>query len=424
MRKIALAVTAVAALSAGLQTPAFAAVPDAPTDVKISWADSNNIKLTWVDTDLANSVFWQFPGGNELKFADVTSTAPNEFLVPKSIFSRNVDKMKLIVKSSNADGASAPAPSAEFDTFLPAVPALKDANLVAVSTASISWTLAAVADQTPGDPLDVAGPGSVKANIDLPGTATNSHTFAAGQTSGVLPPVARPAAIRLSAVNEWGESAQDAKVLRVGSLAAGITVPARAVYGARLAIKSTLDLFTSEGREERASGIKVELQARAKSTDAWKTYGRYAGNTTAAFDTGIASLGNRQYRLLVPARKIVGTNVIALTPATSTSAKSSTTLTKFISAGFTPAVANRGANVDLSARISPASTVKARLQFWDGRSWFDAGPLQFNKGYALQHGSAGDEPGSARFRITVPAVLVNGLTVSATTSSAFTLTVR
>ncbi|GAB3937458.1 hypothetical protein GCM10029976_050520 [Kribbella albertanoniae] len=421
MRKIALAVTAVAALSVGLQTPAFAVAPDAPTDLTVAWVDGK-VHLTWKDNGDANLVYAEYDGGTPGLIASLTAAGGNEISLTNPLTAS--DKVRLIVKASNGTEVSEGTATPVFDTRRPAVPALKDANLVAVSTASISWTLAAVADQTPGDPLDVAGAGAVKANIDLPGTATNSHTFAVGATSGVLPAVARPAAIKLSAVNEWGDSAQDVKVLRVGSLAAGMTVPARAVYGSRLAIKSTLDLFTSEGREERASGIKVELQARAKTTDAWKTYGRYAGNTTAAFETGIASLGNRQYRLLVPARKIVATNVIALTPATSTSAKSSVTLTKFISAGFTPAVANRGANVDLSARISPASTVKARLQFWDGQAWFDAGPLQFNNGYALQHGGAGDEPGSARFRITVPAVLVNGLTVSATTSSAFTLTIR
>ncbi len=421
MRRFALAATAVAALAAGLQTPAFAAAPDVPTDVTVSWV-GGKVQLSWKDTDAANLISIEYDGAQPVDIAQVTATGANEYS-PSTVF-KAADKVRLIVKASNGTEWSEGVATPWFDTRRPAVPALKDANLVSTATAAISWTLAAVADQTPSDPLDIAGPGSVKANIDLPGTATASHTFAAGQTSGVLPPVARPAAIKLSAVNEWGESAQDVKVLRVGSLAAGMTVPARAVYSSRLAIKSTLDLFTSEGREERASGIKVELQARAKGTDAWKTYGRYAGNTTTAFDTGIAALGNRQYRLLVPARKIVATNVIALTPATSTSAKSSTTLVKFVSAGFTPAVASRGANVDLSARIQPASTVKARLQFWDGRTWFDAGPLQFTNGYALQHGGAGEDAGSARYRITVPAVVVNGLTVSATTSSAFTLTVR
>ncbi len=421
MRRFALAATAVAALTAGLQTPAFAAAPDAPTDVTVSWV-AERVNLKWNDAGEANQIFAEYDGGTPTLIASVTGEDGNVASLANPLAAS--DKVRLIIKSVVGSEVSEGAATPVFDTRRLAVPVLQDANLAANLTTSLTWTLAAVADQTPGDPLDLPGTGAVRANIDLPGTAIGRHDFAAGATSGVVPAQARPAALRLSAVNEWGESAQSTKVVRLGTMGAGMTVPARAVYSSRLAIKSTLDLFTSEGREERASGIPVELQARAKTTDAWKTYGRYSGNTTAAFDTGIAALGNRQYRLLVPARKIVATNVIALTPATSTSAKSSTTLVKFLSAGFTPSIARVGANVDLSARIQPASTVKARLQFWDGRTWFDAGPLQFTNGYALQHGGAGDEPGSARYRITVPAVLVNGLTVSATTSSAFTLTVK
>ncbi|WP_344159460.1 hypothetical protein [Kribbella yunnanensis] len=422
MRKFALAATAVAALSVGLQTPAFAAAPDAPTELTVGWADKS-VHLTWKDNGEANTVHLEDLDTNQSRLvAEVLSTSANDVVLPPT-FGQNA-RVRLVVKAVAGSEVSTGTATPEFDTQTPGQPVLQDANLATNLTTTLKYSQAAVVDKNPGDPLDLpATDKALTAFVDLPGTATNSYPLDPGATSATIPAQARPASIQLIAANEWG-SFRATKSVRLGTLGAGISVPASAVYTSRLAIKSTIDLFTSEGREERASGIPVELQARAGTTDAWKTYGKYAGNTTTAFDTGIASLGNRQYRLWVPARKIVSTNVIALTPATSTSAKSSKTLIKFISAGFTPAVARRGANVDLSARISPASTVKARLQFWDGQRWFDAGPLQFTKGYALQHGGAGDEPGSARFRITVPAVVVNGLTVSATTSSAFTLTVR
>ncbi|WP_405064100.1 hypothetical protein OG474_21285 [Kribbella sp. NBC_01505] len=422
MRKIALAVTAVAALSAGLQTPAFAAAPDAPTDFKIAIKDLH-VHLTWTDTDAKNVVYVEKEGEAPYVAGTIEASAPNDLLIPGFRLKAS-DKTRLIVKSVVEGEESAGAVSDWFDTHRPAVPALKDANLAANLSTTLSWTLGAVADSTPNDPLDVPGNGTVRASVDGPGSTGLETDFATGATSGTLAPQPRPAAINLSAWNEWGFSAKDVKTVRLGTMSAGLSVPVSAVYSSTLGMKTTLDLFTSEGREERASGIPVELQARASATGSWKTYGRFSGNTTAAFNTGLASLGNRQYRILVPARKVVSGNVIALTPASSTSAKSSKTYIKFLSAGFTPSTAKRGANVDLSAKIQPASTVKARLEFFDGRSWFDVGYLQFNKGAAIQHGSAGAEAGSSRYRVTVPAVVVNGLTVSATSSAAFTLTVK
>ncbi|MFI5736442.1 hypothetical protein ACIA49_40375 [Kribbella sp. NPDC051587] len=422
MRKFALAATAVAALSVGLQTPAFAAAPDAPTDLAISWA-GEDVRVTWNDDNARSIVYIEKDGEAPFIAMSLPETGPNEALL-KTFGLKESDKTRIIVKSEVGSELSDGAVSDWFDTHRPAVPALKDANLAANLTTSLSWTLAAATDSTPNDPLDVDGNGTVKATVDLPGTATSTYTFATGATSGTIPAQARPAAIRLNTVNEWGASALDTKVVRLGTLGAGVTVPASAVYSSRLGIKSTLDLFTSEGREERASGIPVELQARATATAPWKTYGRYAGNTTAVFDTGIASLGNRQYRLWVPARKAVSANTIALTPATSTSAKSSKTLIKFVSNGFTPATAKPGANSDLTAKIQPASTVKGVLQGWDGKTWGNVFAVQFTKGSLVVHGSAGTDRGTFKFRINLPAVTVNGLTLSPTTSGAFTLTVR
>ncbi|MFF1817087.1 hypothetical protein ACFVWG_07310 [Kribbella sp. NPDC058245] len=422
MRKFALAATAVAALSVGLQTPAFAAAPDAPTDFKISLVDMH-VHLTWADDNAKNIVYVEQEGQAPYAAATVLETAPNDLSLP-AFRIKESDKTRLIVKSEVGGELSEGAVSDWFDTHRPAAPALKDANLAANLTTTLSWTLGAVADSTPNDPLDVPGDGAVTADVDLPGANGATVNFDRGATSGTIAPQARPAAIKLSAYNDWGYGPSDTRIVRLGTLGAGVTVPASAVYGSRLGIKSTLDLFTSEGREERASGIPVELQARATATAPWKTYGRYAGNTTAAFDTGIASLGNRQYRLWVPARKAVSANTIALTPAISTSAKSSKTLIKFVSNGFTPGTARPGANSDLTAKIQPASTVKGVLQEWGGKTWGNVFAVQFSKGSLVVHGSAGTDRGTYKFRISLPAVTVNGLTLSPTTSGAFTLTVR
>ncbi|TDD57466.1 hypothetical protein E1263_23745 [Kribbella antibiotica] len=423
MRKIALAVTAVAALSAGLQTPAFAAAPDAPTDFTIAIQDLH-LQLAWKDDNAKNIVYVEQEGQAPYVLTTLAETAANQFALP-AFRLKESDKTRLIVKSEVNGELSEGAVSAWFDTHRPAAPVLQDANPDGQNT-KLTWTLAAVADSTPNDPLDVAGTGTVRATTSSPGGHSYSQDFPAGSTSGVVSAHPRPSRINLSAWNEWGGSSDAVKVVRLGTLGAGITVPAKAVYGARLGIKSTLDLFTSEGREERASGIKVELQARGKTTDAWKTYGRYDGNTTTAFDTGIAALGNRQYRLFVPARKVVSGNVIVLTPATSTSAKSSTTSIKFVSAGFTPGTVKPYGDSSLTAKIQPAATVKGMLQYYNSvsKKWINALPVQFKNGALLVRDSAGDTRGTTHFRINLPAITVGGLTLSATTSATFGLTIK
>ncbi|MET7283508.1 hypothetical protein ABZS29_35100 [Kribbella sp. NPDC005582] len=424
MRKFALAAAAVAALTAGLQAPAWAAAPDVPTGVTIAWADSSNIKLTWTDTGEANTVYWQLPGGNELKFGDVASTAANEFLFPASVLAKNLDKVKLIVKSTNADGESASAPSPEFDTFVPAAPALQDATLAANLSTQLKWTLPATSDATPGDPLDARGYEGIEVTALRPNGTTQSLGVYSFATDGAtIAPQPRPTTFTLTSISPWGK-AKGARTVKLGTLGAGITVPASAQFSNRLPIKSTLDLFTSPGREERASGIKVELQARAKTTDAFKTYGRYDGNTTAAFDTGIAALGNRQYRLWVPARKVATSNVIVLTPATSTSVKSSKTYVKFGTGGFSPSVVRVGARSTFSVKILPAVSVKAQLQGWTGSKWIALGDLPLTKGSYVERGDIETERYTVRVRVIAPTVVVNGLTVLANTSPAYNLTVK
>ncbi|MFC9694010.1 hypothetical protein ACFTSF_36035 [Kribbella sp. NPDC056951] len=427
MRKLALAATAVAALSVGLQTPAFAAAPDAPTDVTIAWADSDNIKLTWTDDGLANAIYRQLPGGDEVKYVDLSSTHANEFLVPTRALAASQDHVKLIVRSVNPEGESAPTASPEFDTLVPVAPVLQDANLSASLSTALSWTQAATTDGTPNDPLDnPAYEGIDISALRYNGVVDSLGRWAAGTTSVTVPPQSsRPTTLILSSFSPWGK-ANAAKTVKLGFLGVYTTVPASALYSNRLAIKSMLELYTSPGREERASGIPVELQARAKSTDAWKTYGRYSGTTTATFDTGIASLGNRQYRLWVPARKVVAGNVIVLTPAASTGAKSSKTLVKIVSGGFNPAVSRRGSRWTFSLKILPAVTARGTWQYWnwDTNTWYSDGKIQLTKGSYFYRSEPDFELGTIRLRVVAPTVVVNGLTVNANTSPGYNQTIR
>jgi hypothetical protein len=277
-----------------------------------------------------------------------------------------------------------------------------------------------VEDITPNDPLDQ--PDSLKALVVEPNGDAHKHQLGAGSPSGVVPPLAGPANIDLIASSGWG-SAYGPRVARIGTVHAGFTVPTQQVCGNRLASKSTLKQFMGDGAQ-RATGIPVELQARASSTASWKAYGRYAGNTTTAFDTGIATLGNRQYRLWVPAQKSATQTAITVIPATSASAKSSVTLAKFTAAGFTPSTAQVGATVKLSVKIQPASTVQGVLQRWDGKKWINGTKIQLKNGTALVPIKASGRGTTSRYRVALGPILFNGLHLNATQSPTFTLTVR
>ncbi|GAB3937453.1 hypothetical protein GCM10029976_050510 [Kribbella albertanoniae] len=425
MRRVAATTAAAAALlTAGLATPAWAAAPDAPTDVKVAFGADEKVQLTWKDNGEANVVYLKYQNDPTLlEVAKVAAADANDVLVPRGIFA-HADHVQLVVKAAVAEELSEPGLSPEFDTLVLPAPVLQDANLLPNLSTQLKWTQAAIADGTPNDPLDDPLRDGVEVTALRPNGKTESLGFVqAPATTFTFVPQPRPTTFTLYSSNPWGQ-AKAVKTVKVGTLGAGITVPATAAYSTRLAIKSTLDLFTSPGREERASAIPVELQARAKTTDAWKTYGRYAGNTTTAFDTGIASLGNRQYRLWVPARKVVSGNVIVLTPASSTSAKSSKTFINYAGSGFSPSTGRIGTRWTFSVKIQPAVTVQGKLQFWDGRAWFDAGPLPITKGSYVERGGPETERVSIRVRVTVPTVVVNGLTVNATTSSAYNLTIR
>ncbi len=419
MRKLAaVAASAVLLTAAFVQTPAQAALPDPPTDVTIGW-QGDQVHVTWKDQGEGNRLAIEYADlGITESFSITRPAAANEVLHSPKV--RRSTKARLLV-DSYTDGASSQSTYTDwFDTLVPSEPWLQDVVQQADRSVKLTYTAEPVEDTNPGDLMD--RPDSLSALVVEPNGEWSEPVLDAGAPSGVVPPLAGPATIHLVAASGWGTAFGD-RAARIGTMRAGFTVPAQQVYSNRLAIKSTLTQFMGEGKE-RATGVPVELQARASSTAPWKTYGRYAGTTTAAFDTGIAALGNRQYRLWVPARKSATEAAITVNAATSTSAKSSVTLAKFTAAGFTPSTARAGATVKLSVKIQPASTVQGVLQRWDGKKWINGTKIQLKNGTALIPIKAAGRGGTSRYRVALGPILVSGLHLNATQSPAFTLTVR
>src|SRR5689334_3784081 len=104
MRKLAATTAAAVLLTSGLAAPAWAAAPDAPTDVQVSWTEDGKVRVTWKDNGEAN--------GLNIRYADqgvyagkTTADAPNELILSPSIF-RDRNDARLGVWSAAADGAT------------------------------------------------------------------------------------------------------------------------------------------------------------------------------------------------------------------------------------------------------------------------------------------------------------------------------
>ncbi|WP_328524225.1 hypothetical protein [Kribbella sp. NBC_00359] len=425
MRKAVLATSIVAALLAGSQTAAWAA-PEAPTDVQVGWAADGKLRVSWQDSGTANFVRVEYPDLTQvLELTD--AGGPNEVLLP-GLAER--DRVRLTV-TSRVDGVeSAATPSAWFDTLQPAAPKVEDANLLANLSTTISWSQAAAAqDTTPNDPLDrPSSYGWIKATISGPGTDQREVvSLPAGTTTMTIPSRPRPYSVAISGGNEWGLQMPQVPTRQrvvVGTMAAGIAVPAQGSFGDYLGIESRLDMYKCSCAEHRTSGIPVDLQARPTATTTWKTVGRFSGDTVAPFRTPIGSVGGRQFRLYVPATKRVDQLEIILTPASSTSARSSKTLAKFDVAGFNVTSAQVGQMVKLTVAVRPGGTVKGALQRWDGKYWRSVLTVPVTKGKAVMYVRAAGRGTTTYYRVAVPGMTYYGLPIETTGSRTFKLTVR
>ncbi|MFC9687929.1 hypothetical protein ACFTSF_05280 [Kribbella sp. NPDC056951] len=419
MRKLLASATTAAVMAATLSTPAWAADP-APTDVQISWA-GDQIRVTWADDGAANTIRTTVPadGGSAVLGGRVEGET-NELMVSPSMLGADREQVQITVASGTTGHWGAPTASVTFDTRRPAPLFIQDADLLADRSVRLRWTQATRADQTPNDPLD--RPTSEDWRLVWVDQWAGSrrlatYPIAPDTTTMTVPAQAEPwTSTSVQTGNVWGRSVsgplEDSRTVHTGTQRAGISVPAQGVFGERLGIYSTLD-----------ANHPVQLQARPTSTAPWKTVGRYSGSVGRPFETGIASLGGRQYRLWVPAVKEIEEGWIDLFSAASTSAKSSQTTTKFAVVGFDKKAAELGTNVYLTVKIQPGVTVRGNLQRWANGSWRSGPVVQIKNGAMVRMPIKTALKGETRYRVVLPKFSYNGLPILATTSKTFTLIV-
>ncbi|MFC9687926.1 hypothetical protein ACFTSF_05265 [Kribbella sp. NPDC056951] len=112
MRKLVALGTTAVLLTAGLSTPAWAAAPEAPTDVQVAWVDGR-VRISWQDQGEANTVRVEYPDRPLIQVVEFTEAgAPNEAFV-----NRFVDDNRVRVTVTTKDGGeqSTATPSAWFD---------------------------------------------------------------------------------------------------------------------------------------------------------------------------------------------------------------------------------------------------------------------------------------------------------------------
>ncbi|GAA1705345.1 hypothetical protein GCM10009745_61240 [Kribbella yunnanensis] len=422
MRKTLATTAAVALLTAGLSGTAWAAAPEAPTDVQVSWTAEGKVRVTWKDNGEANTVAAVFPDTG-YGLDQPTADAPNELVFEPRVL-EEAPKVRISVRTVGADKEmSEPVRSPLFDTHR--VPQLHINKAQSLSTTSVRvwWQRDTFVDETPNDPLDQPAGIWVKATVTGPAAGQQTEFVVRGGVSTADIPVRRgPLTIKISTGDQWGQApVGEYQTVRVGTMSVTSTLSGPGHWFQTSWNTKLLANFPEIIRNE---AFEVEVQARPNSSSPWKKAGRNAGLIDGkVFYPSAGAAGGQEYRLWVPAGQLFRNDVILLTPPVSTAAQY---VRKYadIGTGHAPDTARVGVTVHHKIIVSPGLPLKAALQRWDGKQWRYLRAVQLDsKGKADVAIRAAGRGTTQKYRIATPPVKVNGLPVEFSTSLPFTLKV-
>ncbi|WP_433015446.1 hypothetical protein [Kribbella sp. CA-294648] len=442
MRK-PLAITAAALVLLGsTQLPAQAAAgPEAPTDLQLSWVAPGNqqVKMTWADGGEANIVRVEYQDGHQVTRFTSKPGTPNEWTRVGHALVWTDRVARISVVSIDESGAeSAPVVSPWFDSIGAPLPTFTSAVPLPDGSLKLNWSLAPVpVDTTPGDPLDLPSTNEVVklAVATTPNAPGKSFTLPAGSTTFTIPTHPRPYPVAMLTTNEWvirgGTTGSSSVVFNETTV--GLSVPATNVYsqslpfsivaGTRMCANAQYNCPDRTNPFVANPGIRTLLQARPDAARPWKTIGTYT-NQQLRFTANVRLYGGQQYRLYIPTWSHLNGRELTVAPAASTSARYSATQAKFAVAGFNTSTATVGQIVKTTVDVLPAGTVKADLQWYDGKVWRHATYISLTKGKGTFSFKAAGRGTSRYWRVVVPKMTMNGLPIVATPSKAFKLTVR
>ncbi len=421
-RGVALAAAAVAVLT-GWSVPAHAAGEIGA--VALSW-QAGKVKVTWTEAaPVANAV--KLSTGAEL--GTTTADGANELLVDRALIGTSADaadSVTIVV----SDGAAASAASPAFDRYLPQ-PAKLTTTLVDPDD-SVRWSApAAGADQTPNDPLDVAGSTTYAARLheSSQGNCVSSPLPNSTPTSGEVARRTKWYTITAAATNEWGtvplakhaESAIGFSEAHVGSTSA-----TGYAYGQTDVMTGGIGLGSMNSDclsfTEWGGHGPLTLEARDNPDAAWTLVKVLQPDGFGQYRLAVPNAGTRQYRTVRPTeRRPDGTFVYGddSPPATVRS------ITRVVDAKFITPVIPLGTQPQAYLRVDPEGSQQAALQ------WKNASGVWQGISYKTLASGRGllsfpfNRRGTAEFRWWTPGTtLANGRTVEATYSQVFTLTVQ
>ncbi|NEA31899.1 hypothetical protein [Streptomyces sp. SID13031] len=419
-----------------VQVPAWAAAPIAPSEVQVSWSDSTAslVKTTWTDGGESNKLRIEYKDGTTADWATRKASLPNEVIGGRA----TADKVaRISVVSVDAAGVeSAAAVSPWFDTNLLGRPTVTAATPLADGSLRLAWKRTAVADTTPNDPLDLAGSPEKKVSlkVGVPWYEAPEELFPlpAGATTGVVPPRPHPYPAFVYLQNEWGTMASQ-QITAAAMKVILRKVPAFTQYGRPLVIVgqagSDSCLSGEYCRLWQGNGVLVTMQTRAGKTKPWQYAGRFTAyadteNDDFGFEATGAAVGGREYRFYVPAWSYRFNDDWEVTGQMSTSPRYIPTQAYYRVAGFNTLTARVGQLVKTTVDVQPAGTVKADLQWYDGKAWHHGAYVPLTKGKGAFSFKASGRGTTRYWRVVVPKMTMNGLPIVATPSKAFKLTVR
>jgi hypothetical protein len=415
--------------------PAWAAGPVSPSEVQVSWSDAaaGLVRTAWTDGGEANKLRIEYKDGTVADWATRKAGLANEVIGGDAELNKVARIRVVTVDAAGVESAAAVSPW--FDTNGLGQPVVTAATPLADGSLRLTWKRTAVVDSTPNDPLDlIPGPEKVSLKIGLPAADAPEENFPqpAGASTGVVPPRPHPYPAFVHLRNEWG-TVRSMRIMAADMKLFLRKVPAFAQYGGPLTILGQAGadgcLFREGCTLWQGSGIPVTMQTRPDRTKPWQYAGRFTAYAdTTNYDIGFqatsTAIGGREYRFYVPSWSYRFDDEWGVTALVSTSPRYIPTQAYYRVAGFNTATARVGQVVTASVDVQPAGTVKASLQWYDGKVWHHGAYVALTKGKGSFSFKASGRGTTRYWRVVVPKMTMNGLPIVATPSKAFKLTVR
>jgi hypothetical protein len=435
--------------SLAVAAPTYAAAaPLPPTDVGVAWTTvptaggpQPGVELSWQEPEPSATYEWSmetFDGTLWIPGTYTPATTSGSVGIPVTEFPYR-STVRMVVRAIVAGASSAPVASPAFDTNGP-LPRLTSIAGHADGSLHLTWVPQPVSDSTPNDPLDLApGPDRYQmvGQFEVRESLAPLGPAATSLTGSYTSP--HPGLLGVAPDNEWQPvheccggfrwvNYDEADYRPVWLSELSTSLPAVATYSLPMTITGTVTRLVGRCGHLDCQygswpdpGRRVVLHARNLPTGTWYPVTSTTTDSDGLFRISVTAPGTRDYRVLALGTTWQAGATVTPTAGKMTAPRSTSTLTRVVTARFTDATAYRGQKVTAQLQVLPGGTQRATLQRWTGTSWVNLKWVYLTGGVGSYTFTA-VQPGTIGYRYAIPAsVAPNGLKVAATTSKAFYL---